>query len=601
MQPILDILSHCTPRDLPPPPEPGATIARMRTSLCRSAPRVAGLLACAAIASPLAGCGGSKSPGKGSDPATAVPASAPVYVGAIVRPTGTLQANAQAAGKTLTRQPDPYLRLLSALQTPGSPPLDFKRDLAPWLGAQAGVFLGASGAGANLGALLALVQQGILSGSAQPAFPFAPSGSGGAPAGEGAFVLESTNAGAARSFLSTQASHAGAHPNSYRGVSYEVTGTGLAFGLVGRFAVIGSESALRGVIDTNAGGPSLARSTGYSRLAAVAPSEALAHAYASGAPAAGSAGASRAGSTASLLALLTGAHPTNISLLPSASALTLDADTLSSGAAGGLLAPQGEAARAVGELPGESYLALGFAGTGLTQDTQALRSLFSLGAHPEATPGISVKGLLAATLAPVALLTEGSAQSKREFESWMGPGALFASGSGLIDLKAGVVISSNNPAASRAAVGKLASRLRATGVAVSPASIPGTDAAVSTQLSGLPIPLVIANGRDAKGETKLVIGLGEASITAALTPSSTLSSSSAYGDSAAALGEGIQPSLIAQVPTLLGVLEGAGLSEDPTLAPLLPVLRTLNTVSGGGKGLSGGIERFRVVLGLRGG
>jgi len=31
------------------------------------------------------------------------------------------------------------------------------------------------------------------------------------------------------------------------------------------------------------------------------------------------------------------------------------------------------------------------------------------------------------------------------------------------------------------------------------------------------------------------------------------------------------------------------------------LLRTLNTVSGGGKGLSGGIERFRVVLGLRGG
>ena len=136
---------------------------------------------------------------------------------------------------------------------------------------------------------------------------------------------------------------------------------------------------------------------------------------------------------------------------------------------------------------------------------------------------------------------------------------------------------------------------------MSPASIPGTDAAVGDHERDRQPAELGADGRDAKGETKLVIGLGEASITAALTPSSTLSSSSAYGDSAAALGEGIQPSLIAQVPTLLGVLEGAGLSEDPTLAPLLPVLRTLNTVSGGGKSLSGGIERFRVVLGLRGG
>jgi hypothetical protein len=560
---------------------------------------VAALVACAAIAGPLAGCGGSKSPGKGVDPATAVPAAAPVYIGAIVRPTGALQANAQAAGKALTQQPDPYVRLVAALQTPGSPPLDFKRDLAPWLGAQAGAFLTASGARANLGALLSLVQQGILGASSQPAFPFARSGSGGAAAGEGAFVLEATNANAARSFLSTQASHAGAHPASYRGVTYESTGAGLAFGLVGHFAVIGTESALRGVIDTTAGGPSLAHSAGYSALAAVAPSEALAHAYASGAAVVSGTAGAGGSSNPQPLALLTGSRPTNASLLPSASAFTLDADTLSTGGGGGLLAPQGEAARAVGELPGESYLALGFSSTGLARDTQAVRSLASLGAHPEATPGISVKGLLAATLAPVEVLTEPGA--KHEFQSWMGPGALFASGSGLIDLKAGVVISSNNPAASRAAVAKVAQKLRGQGVSVAPASIPGTDAAVSARLPSLPIPLVIADGRDAKGETKFVIGLGEASIAAALTPSTMLSSSSAYGDSAAALGEGIQPSLIAQVPSLLGVLEGAGLSEDPTIAPLLPYLRTLGTVSGGGKSLSGGVERFRLVLGLRGG
>ena len=110
----------------------------------------------------------------------------------------------------------------------------------------------------------------------------------------------------------------------------------------------------------------------------------------------------------------------------------------------------------------------------------------------------------------------------------------------------------------------------------------------------------LADGRDAKGQTKFVIGLGEASVAAALTSSATLSSAAAYGTSSAALGEGIQPSLIVQLPTLLAVLEGAGLSEDPTIAPLLPYLRSLNTVSGGGRSLPGGVERFRLVLALRG-
>ena len=37
-----------------------------------------------------------------------------------------------------------------------------------------------------------------------------------------------------------------------------------------------------------------------------------------------------------------------------------------------------------------------------------------------------------------------------------------------------------------------------------------------------------------------------------------------------------------------------GLSEEPTISKLVPYLRTLTTVSGGGKSLGGGIERLRV-------
>jgi hypothetical protein len=96
-----------------------------------------------------------------------------------------------------------------------------------------------------------------------------------------------------------------------------------------------------------------------------------------------------------------------------------------------------------------------------------------------------------------------------------------------------------------------------------------------------------------------VIGLGEPSIVAALNPSSTLAAAASRAAAASALGEGIQPSVILDFPTLLGLLEGVGLSEDPSVSPFVPYLRSLTTLAGGGKTVGAGVERFRLVVGLR--
>jgi hypothetical protein len=111
--------------------------------------------------------------------------------------------------------------------------------------------------------------------------------------------------------------------------------------------------------------------------------------------------------------------------------------------------------------------------------------------------------------------------------------------------------------------------------------------------------LEIAAGTDSSGHAKFVVGLGEQSVEAALNPSSTISGSAPYGTATAALGEGIQPNAIIDFPTLLGLLEGVGLSEDPSIAPFVPYLRSLDTLSGGGRTLGNGIERYRLVLGLQ--
>jgi hypothetical protein len=168
-----------------------------------------------------------------------------------------------------------------------------------------------------------------------------------------------------------------------------------------------------------------------------------------------------------------------------------------------------------------------------------------------------------------------------------------------LELKAGVVINSRDAALSRAAVGKLASRLRTMGASVQTSSVPGTDAAVTARLSGLPVALVIAAGRGVGGQSKFVIGLGEASVAAALHPSTTLASSPATSAAGTALGEGTQPSVIVEVPTLLSLLEGIGLTDDPAISGLVPYLRSVTTVAGGAHRLDASVERFKLVLGLR--
>ncbi|TMK23568.1 MAG: hypothetical protein E6G62_11860 [Actinobacteria bacterium] len=462
------------------------------------------------------------------------------------------------------------------------------------MGNRAGVFLTSL---RSSGSLLALIQRGLF-GQPSPAgaFPFGASGA------QGAIVLDTRELKKARAFLDAAAARAGAVARSYRGIAYRLSGGDVAFALVRRFAVIGSDAGIRAVIDTTLGGPSLARAPGYSTLLGFAPAKAIAHLYSntSGAPAGPPSG------LAGLLALFAGARQVNVSLVPSASSLALDVDTLTAGSPSTQPLPSfaSESARALGELPGDSWFAVGLGDVGhmLAADVQGLRGLTSLaGGQGPTSPGtgLGVKPLLEGLIKPLSVLAEDTPEASRSFRSWMGSAGIFASGASLLELKAAVVIGSNDAARSRAAVGKLAARLRAMGGVVQSASVPGAEAAATMRLTGLPVALVIASGRAGGGKSKFVIGLGEPSVTAALTPSSPLASAPGASEAAAALGEGAQPSIILEVPTLLGMLEGIGLTEDPTISPFVPYLRSLTTVAGGAHPLDASVERFRLVLGLR--
>ena len=566
----------------------------------------------------LAGCGSSSSPGSSTDPADVIPASAPLYLGAVVHPSGTLKTDATTAASTLTHQPDSYARLASVLQVPGSPPLTYSHDIAPWLGPNAGIFLSTLSASAEASSQLQRLLTQLLQGGSsttQSAWPFA-SGV------QGAIVLDTSDAAKAASFISTEAQHAGGHPASYRGISYQATSGGEAFGIVDRLAVLGTVTGLHSVIDTSLGGPSLAHAADYSKLLSSAPSGALAHVYsnpgAAGANASFATGAD-AQSLGGVIGLLGGDRTLNISVVPSSSSIALDVDSLvsknppTSIGGGGLAASASEGAQALGELPGESWLAAGFGNVGitLTGDVQGLHGLASLvtslggssGAGATTTEsssgGFNIKGVLEGFLAPLSALSAPGAQSQRDFLSWMSSAGIFAGGSGIVNLRGGVVLDSKDPSLSKAAVAKLGAALEKSGGSVQSISIPGTDAAISARVNGLPVELDIANGVGSDGQTKFVIGLGEASVQDALKPSSTLLTAASASTAAGTLGEGIRPSVIVEFAPLLTLLEGVGLAEDPSISHILPYLRSLSTLVGGGKSLGGGIERFRLVAGLQ--
>jgi hypothetical protein len=530
----------------------------------------------------IAGCGGST--GSSGDPSSLAPASAPLYASVAIKPNGGSSGNAATTAKQLTHLAEPYGSLAQALLSSEGTHVEFKRDIEPWVGQSAGVFITSldtsklpqSGSSAQ-----ALLEGGLTSAaSSLGADAF------GAGAAQGAIVLQTSDVGKARSFLEERAHAQQAHTTSYRGVAYQVSASGAAEGIVKDFAVIGSESGLKEAIDTSLGGSPITSASNYLKP----PSDAIASAYVQ--PEAllkaihGTNGL--AGQGVSLLGeLFADAQSASVSVTPSSNTISIQGEVHSSNDSAPLFGQ--ESAKQLGELPGGSWLAAGVGNVGanLPRALALLHGVASFGTSTifSSLGGPSIEKLLSAVDSP-------NAKLQQDFSSWAGSGGMFVSGTGLFNLEAALVISSNNPAASRAAVAKLGSLFKSAGAVVGNASIAGTDAAMSVKLQGFPAVIYIADGQG-----KFVLGLGEPSVQGALSPSSTLSTSPAYASATSALGGGIEPSLIVEFPTLLGFLEGIGLTQSPGISSLVPYLKSLGTLSAGATS-QGGVQRFRAVVGL---
>jgi hypothetical protein len=548
-------------------------------------------LAAALLSVAIGGCGSSPS-GTSASPATVTPASAPLYIDAVVTPEGTLKADALTAGRTLSGRTSPYTGLLKLLQGPTGKTPNYAREVKPWLGPNAGVFLssidlaGVEGllGGESLGKALSEGLSGVEAALLGQGGLAAELGSSSA---QGALVMDTTNESAAKSFLESQAHSVGAHTVSYRGVSFEVSPDGVAEGVVHKFAVIGSEAGLKSVIDTAAGGASLARATPYSTLLSTAEAGSLANAYIDTEALAHTLKSANGESLLGLVGGLLG-QPAQIylSVIPTASSVAIDADTLSAATSTGEGSTSG--AEVLRGLPGSAWLALGVGDLDKTLGNSAA------GLHTLASLAGAVNLGTISFAKVFAPLSSHALDVQRDLLSWMGATGVYVSGSSILNLQAAVVITSKDQARSRAALGKLAQAYREAGGETASTSVPGTEAAITVKLPNFPLELTMA-----VGQGKFIAGLGAPSIEEALNPQSTLASSSIYSSASSALGQGLQPSVLAEVHTFSGLIESLGLNETPGFSGIAAAVKPLGLVTAGtGETLSDGVKRARLVLGF---
>jgi hypothetical protein len=112
------------------------------TTTLSLSPRRLAVLAATALAIPIAGCGSSDSSSSANtDPAKAVPASAPFYLEATVRPDGKQRTDLEAALKKILRTDDPGAKIKELINKEASKDGggSYEKDIAPWLGDKAAV------------------------------------------------------------------------------------------------------------------------------------------------------------------------------------------------------------------------------------------------------------------------------------------------------------------------------------------------------------------------------------------------------------------------------------------------------------------------------
>jgi hypothetical protein len=511
------------------------------------------VLAALAAVPLLAGCGGDSS--SSTDPASVAPPEAPVFIEAKIQPTGELKTNLEAiAGRLgvddLGGTVVSYLEQ-SALSS--DEPLDFEKEVQPWLGESAGIFL--------------------------------TEFDGNDFEGTG-FAIEVTDTGEAQDFIDkrSESKDPKAEDESYEGVDYKFEAKEeQAVGIVGNFLVATEDRAtFEAAVDASQG-DALADAETYKDIAPSSPEGSLADVYVDIAGLIRAAG-SEVDPSARELFEATGLDVENasalLSLVPGSDDVEIDVAGKLGGGRDSV--PTEDAAALLGSMPANAVAAIGVGELGKNLG-EAIDTIDEQGLPGEVPPN-----QLKETMKKAGIDLE-------KITANLGDAAVFAEGRTRATLAGALVIEAKDATEARNTVANVGTLLRSSGT-------PGVTA-VGGKASGFSVrspdlgakPLVVA----AEGE-RIAIGYGLPATLAGLDSESgpTLAKTKAYNEALNSLG-GTPITGFAAGASALRLVEGllTGPDEKEELEELTPYLSKVPFLAIGSE-TDGDLVQAKLILGV---
>jgi hypothetical protein len=439
----------------------------------------------------VAGCGGSSSSSSG-DPAQVAPKGVPVFIEATIQPQGTLKEDVESLAKQVGGIDDLGELIVSEAEKAANSsgePLDFEKEIQPWLGEQAGMYL--------------------------------ESYDGDEFNGYGV-AIEVTDSGAAEEFVKDHSKSEDGEEfeeGSYEGVDYVLNkGEETVVGVFDDFLVVGEDLKSFKAMVGASGGESLAEDANYEDATTSTPDGSIANVYVDVGGLIEESGGAIDPEAKNFLDTV-GIKPEEAtalaSVLPGSDQLEIDVTSN----LGGENPPSGDASKLLGELPAGSVAAIASAEFG-KRFGAAIDQLDEHGIPGQIPPHELKKTMKAAGI------------DLEKISSSVGDLGVFAEGNSESNLGGAAIFEVESATEAKNTVANVGLLLRAT-------KTPGVTA-ISGKYSGFsvrsadlgPEPLVVA----ASGE-RVAVAYGLPAVAKALSSGgATLSSSSTYKEAVSALG-----------------------------------------------------------------
>jgi len=509
-------------------------------------------LAAVTAALAFAGCGGSGDSSSSTDPASIAPADSPVFIEAAIRPGGSLKTSIDSLAKNVAGIDSVGGKIVAELEKSASAdgePFDYAKEVEPWLGEEAGLFLGRYDGDDFSG-------YGVL--------------------------LPTSDTGATQDFIDKQAKESDepVEDGSYEGVDYKIeSDDGTTIGLIGDFLVIAQdERTFKSAVDAS-NGEALADVDRFSEAVSAAPGGSLADVYVDIGLLIKQSGDSVDPQALSFLETA-GIDPTEAtataSLIPSSDRVELD---ISSNL--GKEEPSGgDASELLDSLPSDSFVAFAAADFGkLLQE--AIDNIDRSGVPGEVPPN-----QLKSTLKEAGIDLDTITAS-------LGDLGVFAEGTSQSSLGGAVVLTTKDASEATNTVSNIGLLLRA-------ADTPGVTA-VSGKATGFSIrsaelgskPLVVI----AKG-SRIAIGYGLSAALGGLSEGSqTLADNPDYKDAVSALG-GTPISGFVDGPAALRLAESLVPATETGFQEAKPYLSKVGFVAIGA-GAGEGLSTAKLIVGFK--